>query len=324
MTRQITSRNPTSRNPTTYNPVRQPDKIKDPREIFGSALVLYNDARPMLVNGRPNLYQEFGGVTPATTAGHPIGLVLDLHDLSRWGEVVPTLALNDGAWSGSELNRWTFTSNTAAWANNGAQGGINTTFNWYPSGYKVPIELSYTVSGYSGYGGGGIQFYPLRLFPDSSTAINTLVAANGTYKFMGYWREVGNPSYLYLYGAATNNFTLSDITAKRIDGNHAHQASNAQRPILQQDSIGFYAYYNGSGHRLDAYFLTAPGANCTQYKVGLSSVTRTDGLSIGAGVVTLNNQREDIRAHVIVNRAPTAEEDAKIRLWISANFGGIV
>lgn len=328
MTRQITSRNPTSRNPTTYNPVRQSGVIKDPREIFGSALVLYNDARPMLVNGRPNLYQDFGGITPATTAGNPIGLVLDLHDLSRWDEVVPTLALNAGSWSGSELARWTFTSNTATWANNGVASGVwNQT--WYPSGYMVPIELSYTVSGFTGTAAGGVDNYSLRQFPDSSSIIITRVAsANGTYKFRGYWRHAASsptyPTFLYLYGAATNNFTLSGITAKRIDGNHASQASNALRPILQQDSIGFYAYYNGSGHQLDAYFLTAPGANCTQYKVGLSSVTRTDGLSIGSGVVTLNNQREDIRARIIINRAPTAEEDARIRLWISANFGGIV
>lgn len=251
--------------------------------------------------------------------------MLDLHDLSHWDETVPTSALNAGAWSGTELNRWTFTSNTAALANNAVQSNINSNFNWYPSGYKIPIELSYTMSGCSGSGMGGVESYPLRVYPDSVTIIPTRVgSSNGTYKFRGYWRDSGVPAYLYLYGAATNNFTLSDITAKRIDGNHASQIAGSKRPILQQDSIGFYAYYNGVGHQLDAYFLTAPGANCTQYKVGLSSVTRTDGLSIGAGVVTLNNQREDIRARIIVNRAPTAEEDAKIRLWISANFGGIV
>lgn len=322
MTRQVTSRNPTSRNPTTYNPVRQADKIKDPREIFGSSLILYNTATPTLVNGRYNLYQEFGGITPATTAGNPIGLVLDLHDLSRWDEVVPVSAMN-GTWTG-DTSGWTFSAESASYVGDGSAANPSLS-GFYPfSGYVLPIELEYTISGYSGaVQAAGMLAYSLVRFPATAEVISTFVSANGTYKFRGYWRNSGT-SPLVLYGGAANSFTMSRPVVRRIDGNHASQTIGANRPLLRQDSIGFYAHYNGSGHQLDAYFLTAPGANCTQYKVGLSSVTRTDGLSIGSGVVTLNNQREDIRARIIVNRAPTPEEDAMVRLWISANFGGIV
>lgn len=322
MTRQITSRNPTSRNPTTYNPVRQADKIKDPREIFGSSLILYNTATPTLVNGRYNLYQEFGGITPATTAGNPIGLVLDLHDLSRWDEVVPVSAMN-GSWTG-DTSGWTFSVSSATYVADGTVA-IPSLTGFYPSsGYVLPVELEYTISGYSGsVQAAGMPAYSLVRRPSAIEVIDTTASANGTYTFRGYWRGSGLAP-LVIQGSSSNNFTMSRPSIRRIDGNHASQTIGANRPVLRQDSIGFYAEYDGSNDSLDAYFVTAGGASCTQYKVLLGTVVRTDNVNIPSGVVTLNSAREDIRARIIINRAPDPVEDVQLRRWIEATWKGVI
>ena len=170
----------------------------------------------------------------------------------------------------------------------------------------------------------GFNNYSLVRFPTSGSeaAIDTRVSANGTYKYRGYWRGSG-AAPLVLFGNIASSFTMSRPLIKLIDGNHASQTISANRPVLRQDSIGYYAEYDGLSDSLDAYFVTAGGANCTQYKVLLGTVVRTDNVNIPSGVVTLNNVREDIRARIIVNRAPTTVEDLQLRRWIEATWQGM-
>lgn len=294
--------------------------------ISASVIAFDLDPTPRTINGTPTAFQEFGGITTANAHGHTVGLALDTKDTSRWGESVPVAALNAGAWSGSELNRWAFTANTATWANNGVASGIwNNT--WYPSGYMAPIELSYTVSGFTGTAAGGVDNYPLRLTPDSATTVITRIAsANGTYKFRGYWRHAAgspaSPSYLHLYGAATNGFTLSDITAKRIDGNHAFQTVSAARPVLQyltDNRPGWAFKFDMIDDALILYSVTPAGAGCTLYLVGLTSVTRVDGATIGNQYTLTGYQY--VRRVIALTRAPTASEDARIRNYLRELYG---
>lgn len=294
--------------------------------ISASVIAFDLDPTPRTINGTPTAYQEFGGITPATTHNHSVGMLLDTKDTSRWGELVPTAALNALTWSGAELSRWTFTANTATWANSGVASGVWGA-PWYPNNSMFPIELSYDVSGFSGAAGGGVDMYPLRTYPDSPTTINTrLAAANGTYTFRGYWRYAsGNPtspSYMYLYGAATNNFTLSNITAKRIDGNHGTQTVSGARPALQyvQDNRpGWALKFDLFDDALNVYSVTPAGAGCTLYVAGLTSVTRVNNVTI-SNQYTLTGYQY-VRRVIALTRAPTASEDARIRKYLYELYG---
>lgn len=293
-------------------------------DIVGVSSIAFDlDPAPRAFNGTPTAYQDFGGVTSATAHNQGVGMLLDTKDTSRWGELVPTVALNALTWSGAELSRWTFTASTAAWANSGVASGVWGS-PWYPNSSMFPIELSYDVSGFSGSSAGGVDLYSLRTYPDSPTVINTRVAtANGTYTFRGYWRYASgsptSPAYMHLYGAATNNFTLSNITAKRIDGNHGTQTVSSARPILQLDTRGWALKFDLIDDSLNVYSVNPVGAGCTLYVAGNNTITRADN-------VTINNTYNIsaypyIRRAIALNRAPTAREDSEIRRYLAALYG---
>lgn len=288
--------------------------------IPSSSIVFDLDPTPRTINGTPTAYQDFGGITPATAHNQPVGMLLDTKDTSRWGESIAVSSMASG-WTG-DTSGWTFSAESASYIGDGSAASSSLSGFYPSSGYVVPIELEYTISGYSGVvGAAGMSAYSLVRFPTTTEAISTTVSANGTYKFRGYWRGSGFAP-LVLYAAPSNSFTMSRPVVRRIDGNHGTQTVSSARPALQyvQDNRpGWALKFDLFDDALTMYSVTPAGAGCTVYIAGLTSVTRVDGVTIGNQYTLTGYQY--VRRVIALTRSPTASEDARIRKYLYEMYG---
>ena len=197
----------------------KPDASFTPRELFARMQGAWFEPR------QGSMWQENTGVTPTTSGGQTVGLLLDQSQQAQLG---PELVTNGD-----------FSNGTTGWAD--GPYGITKTVeagelklvctsiaNAYV-GQVVPTEVgkTYTISFSARPTIGDYKVYLYRA--DGTTFLASIT--NG-YKYTAQYTSV----YVALvtFGAAIGNTTYFDnISVREVLGNHAYQATAANRPTLQ-------------------------------------------------------------------------------------------
>jgi hypothetical protein len=96
-------------------------------------------------------------------------------------------------------------------------------------------EISFTVSGYSGSGAVGLAGNASNFEPDVPLA-SSGISGNGTVRVIGI--SSNSISAVALYTQSTNTANFSNISVKELPGNHAVQATTANRPIYGIHPVG--------------------------------------------------------------------------------------
>lgn len=185
------------------------------------------------------LFQDVGGSTPVTAVGQPVGLMLDKrYGPTRGSEQAP--ADISAGWSSADA-RWTYAAGSVSWAGGGGTN-LTTARLLLPVSFAGKfVELSYTVTGFSGTSNGGPDSGVLSSGPGGTgTLIDTRFSASGTYRFMGYWRGGGSVDgrSIGILGRGTNSFTISNLSVREVPGNHASQGTATSRPTYGIDGAG--------------------------------------------------------------------------------------
>jgi hypothetical protein len=216
------------------------------------------------------LFQDALGVTQVTAAGQTVGLMLDKSQGLVLGPEVARQTLESG-WDNADP-RWTYSANSVSWAGGGGANS-NASKVFLDSSYRDKfVEVTWTISGWSGTGDGGLSNGNISSLPGGAIGeITTTRIGNGTYTVRGYWRGSGNADrWLGLLGRGSHSYTLTIDSVRELPGNHASQATSTKRPLLQSD--GTHWWLKGDG--IDDFMQT-----------GNIDLTGTDKLSVFAGVM---------------------------------------
>jgi len=169
---------------------------------------------------QPVLFQDSAGVTPVTALEQPVGLMLDKSKgLALGAELVTNGDFSNGSTGWSLDAGWSVAGGLVNGTAVSPGYGIGTTIagainTWY----KITITVSNYVSGsvattlYNG---------------DNGPAYS----ANGTY--VSYIQKKSlSTNIAGVYAATAFTGSVDNISVRQIAGNHAFQATNANRPIL--------------------------------------------------------------------------------------------
>lgn len=206
-------------------------------------------------NDLATMFQDAVGTVPVTDAGQPVGLVLDKSK---------GLILGDNIIKNGNFDNLDF------WLANGTVGvdvaSNKLTLTRYVTSDSVSQELNTDIGGYYKVEvlGTPIQSDSARLafgpFNSIINSQNTIVSRfSGKNSFI--FKATTTTSYL-LFGAASNGDVIeySDISVKKVSGNHAHQTTSAARPILRQNAVtgANYLEFDGVDDHLALGPITIP------------------------------------------------------------------
>ena len=169
------------------------------------------------------LFQDSAGVTPVTTAGQTVGLMLD----KSQGLVLGSELVTNGDFSGGSTG-WTFAGTLP---NITISGGVasfaaSTGNRWLVQNGILTVGKSYQITATVTVSAGTIG-------PDIN-GFSGNVSSSGTYT----WR-ITNVTLTQFQFLASNVFvgTIDNISVKLLAGNHASQATLAQRPTYGVNPI---------------------------------------------------------------------------------------
>ncbi|MEP6587516.1 MAG: hypothetical protein ABJA84_02005 [Polaromonas sp.] len=182
------------------------------------------------------LFTDSAGTTPVTAVGQPVGLMLDKSKGLVRG---PELCTN-GTFDTS--TGWVLTANQSI-----SSGALN--FNNSTNEFAT-LPLSFTAGKWYEVSCTVVSTNSNVRLPYDGTVANIITTnAPGVFR---YKFQAGNQvGLLYVgYGVALTA-SLDNISVKLLDGNHATQATAANRPVLQQDGNGkYYLAFNGTNQRM--------------------------------------------------------------------------
>jgi hypothetical protein len=199
------------------------------------------------------LYQDSVGTTAVTAVGQPIGLMLDKH----LGAVRGVNAAAPGTFDTTVESWLAFNTNcvisavggqlrvaTAAAATSAFAQAFFTTVigKWY----RAEIGVSNFLGGVS-----FCQFFAGTASGSGDKYSSPTLTSPGTTS--GYFLATSNPTYLLtnVQGTTGCSADFDNVKLQMVDGNHATQATAANRLILQQDASGFYyAAANGTNQNI--------------------------------------------------------------------------
>jgi hypothetical protein len=209
------------------------------------------------------LFQDSAGTTPVTAAGQTVGLMLDKSKgLAPGSELVTNGDFSGGAtgWSAGPTppTGWTFADGTCS--------GLAAT-----GGYQ---NIGQIVSGRSYVAEFTISNYVNGLVSLSSSAVGgfgSQFSGNGVKRQIFTATATGTVGFV----RRTTNFTgtLDNISVKELPGNHATQATLAQRPTYQVDGSGYaYLSFDGSVSGMVTNTIT-PGIDKVQVFAGVRKLS---------------------------------------------------
>lgn len=167
-------------------------------------------------NDLSTMYQDAAGTVPVTSAGRPVGLILDKSKgLVLGGELFPITVVARANTSVEYIDNKIKITCTAA-----GSWGIDFTYN------------ASTVSGY---------FYKVvgnLIIATSQQAYLRLVTGQATIRSSGLINTIERSSgtssgALGLISGSVGEYVELELSVKHIAGNHAYQTTSAARPILQ-------------------------------------------------------------------------------------------
>lgn len=185
-------------------------------------------------NDLSTMYQDAAGTTPVTSAGQPVGLILD----KRKGSTV-----------GINLHTPTTPMNATTYPAIGTRSGLDITVSNEASGYAAVSLGMPTVVG---------KTYLLELIApdvagfwvlvsDSSfgdntnrrTVISSAPASKINTKITFIFTASAAVTYIHLNRgtSVTSPATFKDVSVIEVLGNHAYQTTSASRPILRQNAV---------------------------------------------------------------------------------------
>jgi hypothetical protein len=177
------------------------------------------------------LFQDSAGTTPVTAVEQPVGLQLDLSQGLVLGSEVIAYPIN-----GNLGPSYTIVGNTIV--RNGSSGtAVLNPSTTVPATTKTYL-LTFTVTNQSGDAvyvrvGGGTAYGPF--------------SGNGTFTLRAPGGGVQGAVTFLPSGGGAATATYSNISLKELPGNHAFQATSANRPVLKIDGNGkYYLQFDGS------------------------------------------------------------------------------
>jgi hypothetical protein len=198
---------------TTYQPIT--DVNAEARALFPNA----------------TLYQDSVGTTLVTTPGQPVGLMLDRsRGLALGSELVTNGDFSSG--TGWTLGTgWAVSGGQATFTATGANSALTTVATAAAVSGRT-YEIRYTVVSNT------LNAGTLRLGAFSSgsysSAVQTLpsTVGNQIFRFQSVPSGAGTVLDFWVTSAATSgSITIDNISVKELAGNHAVQATSANRPI---------------------------------------------------------------------------------------------
>lgn len=207
------------------------------------------------------LYQDSAGTTPVTAVGQPVGLMLDKRlGLVRGAELIPDSSFDDTTkWTKTQPTSGSVTVSGGVLTINSTDGsyanaspvGVNVVANaWYE--YVITLtsctgNLTVNIGGTQGVNFTGAGVFRGVLFT-STTAMEGVKRAGGAV-----------------------NGVVTDFSVRKLDGNHATQATAANRPILQQDGGGrYYLAFNGTNSSMSMAAINFTGTDKMTVWAGIS------------------------------------------------------
>ena len=208
-------------------------------------------------NDLTTLYQDAAGTVPVTTAGQPVGLILDKSKGLALGS-----ELNTGAWTAGA--GWTIADGIAKLA----LGGYGPLYHLGATTgkfYKITVKITHRA---------GL----LQLYTNSNLIKQINAGGVQTVTYIGWSSAAGNGRLVDFYAQSgfDGEIDLNTVTIKEIAGNHAYQSVSASRPILQRNAT------------TGAYYLAFDGAD-DFLQTNSIDFTATDKVSLFAGVRKLSD-----------------------------------
>lgn len=220
------------------------------------------------------LYQDSAGATPCTTAGEPVGLVIDKR-LGGLNNLGPELLTNgnfdtDTVWT--KGGGWTISGGVATY--DGTSG---------TSAIYAPVSVS----------AGKTYLISLRVITNTGSGANTIYLGDSNVvrsvnlppnEYTMFTHTVTGGGNFWIYGRASETFVVDNISVKEVYGNPAYQTTSGSRPTLGRNP------YNGRrnlitySEELDNTAWTKQ-AGCTvvaNSEVGPLGITNADTLVNGS------------------------------------------
>lgn len=229
------------------------------------------------------MFQDAAGTTPVTAVGQVVGLLLDKSQgLALGSELISN---NDFA---SDLTGWTnqFTG-TSTWVS----GRLRTTSSGTNAGecsqpFTTVVGRTYKVSCKvnAGTTGGRVSISNISYGAGVTVGTGYIIT---TFDGSFYFTATATTSYVVCgnqSGVASLYAEFDDIYIKEISGNHAYQATAANKPILRQDGNGFY-YLEFDG--TDDAMLTAAIDFSATNKMSVFAGAKTNDVGAGSTYSTV-------------------------------------
>lgn len=181
----------------------------------GAAIQLFN---------KTQLFQDVNATIPVENVGDPIGFALD----SRLGATSLTNALGPELWTSVD---GTSGAEVSAIGTNGLSfDGVDTSYIWGESSIATTageaIFVSFDVSNYVS---GLLSLQARGTSPES--LIDYPSITNGSYQSVFIPSESNTILQFFRGPATTANFDITNISIRRLPGNHATQSTATARPI---------------------------------------------------------------------------------------------
>jgi hypothetical protein len=208
------------------------------------------------------LFQDSAGTTPVTTAGQPVGLMLDKSQGLVLGPQLIGAWASAGYWSIYNAGV-VFDGSTAVFDAVNDRCAAPTVFTSGKS-YRVVITCSST-------GGGGIRF------DDDGTGggvgTNTTYLDNISTTATFVIRATASNRFRLIQTSATGSVTVTGFTAQELAGNHAFQSTSAQRPTYNVDGSGLsFLLFDGTDDGMLTNTIT-PGIDKAQVFAGVRKLS---------------------------------------------------
>lgn len=242
-------------------------------------------------NDLSTMFQESAGITPVTAVGQPVGIILDKSKGLVFGPELFNQVVNFSTWTavsgGVSTSGNTFTtSGSGGYFKSLLEIGVSST-----KSYQVRIVGTCTVA---------------HMIRNRANTAGTFVTQAGDFDITVVAPLLFSSPSLYFYLQDAGTMTVNSISIKELAGNHAYQATSAQRPILRKNAVtgAYYLEFDGSDD-----FLATRNVD----------FTATDKISLFAGVRKLVDNAQMI-AELSVN---TSQNTGAFHFVSGTDGGGI-
>jgi hypothetical protein len=235
------------------------------------------------------LFQDSAGTTPVTTAGQPVGLMLDK---SQGLVLGPELVTNGDFATDSDWTKgtgWTIAGGVASFDPTGQ--GANSTIS-------QDFSITWTAATLGDIAANGTYKYRATASDGASYSVR-LTVSGMTVTGLGQLRIIVSGATFFASALNVRSFSgsIDNITVKLLPGNHATQATSSKRPTYQTAGGLHYLAFDG----VDDFMVP-------------SGMAATSGpVTVFCGAVTTNG--ETVARQYIL--------DVQTGRWISALVGDV-